>query len=255
MRNLARSTPPAAITPYLAEGIITEIREYTLITPLFGGGVKTFEYDPVTVVRASEVRGQLRFWWRACRGATSEKVTQSMKDRESAIWGKAYKKGEESIRTDKLVNIVVKNTSQNIKADYTDFPLYAGFPLQPTREERDKDPNVKKRPVYKNVSFQLTIRFPAELKHDIHAALWAWESFGGVGARTRRGFGALHLEKIDGKSNVDVPVSGDTNAVRIWLNNKLEEHVVAGTWLDGTPHLSVHPHVCFTKLFPNSMLA
>ena len=43
-------------------------RTYTLLTPLFGGGVEPREADPVSVVRATAVRGHLRFWWRAVRG-------------------------------------------------------------------------------------------------------------------------------------------------------------------------------------------
>ena len=44
-------------------------RTYTLLTPLFGGGVEPREADPVSVVRATAVRGHLRFWARAPGGA------------------------------------------------------------------------------------------------------------------------------------------------------------------------------------------
>jgi len=41
---------------------ITETRSYRLITPLFGGGVKAGVNDPITPIRASGIRGQLRFY-------------------------------------------------------------------------------------------------------------------------------------------------------------------------------------------------
>ena len=49
-------------------GWVTEIRKYKVITPLYGGGEETQKPDSVTTVRASEVRGHLRFWWRALHG-------------------------------------------------------------------------------------------------------------------------------------------------------------------------------------------
>ncbi len=44
-----------------------------LATTMFGGGVDAGSQDvatndPVTPIRGTEIRGQLRFWWRATRG-------------------------------------------------------------------------------------------------------------------------------------------------------------------------------------------
>src|SRR6266581_2483452 len=85
---------PPALTEKQNDKVITQVREYELITPLFGGGVVPGEADPVTIVRATEIRGQLRFWWRACRGGKPEFKgdTAEMKKAEDRIWGKAYEK-------------------------------------------------------------------------------------------------------------------------------------------------------------------
>ena len=40
-----------------------------LITPMYGGGVRPGEVDTEMPVRASAVRGQLRFWWRLLHAA------------------------------------------------------------------------------------------------------------------------------------------------------------------------------------------
>src|SRR5579862_2869390 len=40
-----------------------------VVTPLFGGGVDPGENDPHTLIRGTAIRGHLRFWWRATRGA------------------------------------------------------------------------------------------------------------------------------------------------------------------------------------------
>jgi CRISPR-associated protein Cmr1 len=44
---------------------------------------------------------------------------------------------------------------------------------------------------YGNSSFTLRFLYPEEIRADVEAALWAWESFGGLGGRTRRGFGSI----------------------------------------------------------------
>src|SRR5579863_5199518 len=96
----ALDTPPAVTFKEL--DIITQKREYQLITPLYGGGAIPAESDLVTVVRGSEVRGHLRFWWRACRGGKFKDVA-TMKEAEDAIWGAAYKKGDEPIPQERTI--------------------------------------------------------------------------------------------------------------------------------------------------------
>src|SRR6266700_2315149 len=96
----AIDTPPAVTLKEL--DIITQVREYQLITPLFGGGATPAEADPVTVVRGSEIRGHLRFWWRACRGGQFNNVA-AMKEAEDALWGAAYKKGDEPIPQERTI--------------------------------------------------------------------------------------------------------------------------------------------------------
>src|SRR5690348_18028890 len=106
MRKPPDVTPPTDITPRKLD-IIEQKRTYTLITPLYGGGVKVKEIDPITVVRATEIRGLLRFWWRACRGWKFEGNPAKMKAEEAAIWGKAYEKGDKGIPPEQSIQIIV----------------------------------------------------------------------------------------------------------------------------------------------------
>ena len=57
----------------------------TLVTPMFGGGVTAGEVDPEMPIRASSLRGQLRFWWRLLYGA-GKKPADLFAD-ESDLWG------------------------------------------------------------------------------------------------------------------------------------------------------------------------
>jgi CRISPR-associated protein Cmr1 len=232
------SGPPPDVTPIQKENVITQVREYQLITPLFGGGVAPGECDPVTVIRGTEIRGQLRFWWRATRGGRFTDI-KALKEEEDKIWGAPYKKGEKGVSHEETVQITVEVPTQGKGISLYPFtedenrrtrfhndkaPTYAAFPLQTSLGS-----------VQANVSFTLTISFPATKRPDIEAALWAWETFGGIGARTRRGFGALHLLKINGQTNVDLP---NANKPEEWIQEKLIRFVDGGKSPTGTPHLS-----------------
>lgn len=263
MRTYRNSTPPEITLKEQKEKVSTIKREYTLITPLFGGGAEPAERDLVTTIRATEIRGQLRFWWRACRAAKYETI-EELKAAEDAIWGKAHKKGDkDSLKYYQTVQIVVEVADKDRGEPEEPYPIsdkdrygnpkytapidrsknipgYAAFPLQPTQQELDKNrpPNGPKpivRQVYENIRFTLVIVFPEQYEADIEAALWAWQNFGGIGARTRRGFGALSLSR---PAEADLPASTSKNVVASWLNKQLALHVVDGKPPRGVPYLS-----------------
>jgi CRISPR-associated protein Cmr1 len=227
------------------DNVITQVREYQLITPLYGGGVNPNEADPITIVRATEIRGHLRFWWRACCGGRFGGNMEALKEEEDTIWGKAYKKGDNGIPFEQTIQILVNvnKAGELIKPFYMErrrvkstnnIPGYAAFPLQPDQEEQKKlEPYIPS--VRKDVSFAMTISYPQSHREDVEAALWAWETFGGVGARTRRGFGALHLLAIDGKPYRMLPASYD---VERWIREKLNLHVQSEIFQGDIPHLS-----------------
>lgn len=215
---------------------IWQVRRYKLITPLFGGGVEPNKADPITIVRGTEVRGHLRFWWRATRGGQFNHNLEAMRQAEAAIWGSAAAKDKPG-PSDVIINVKILNRGKpfqvqdnegrpvrnigDVKSPYS----YVAFPL---RDDKS-DP-----PVLGGVEFELAIRYPSGWMQDVEAALWAWETFGGLGARTRRGFGALQLVSVD-----DNPTPAlRSDEVEIELRNKLQQHMVLGTWPKNVPHLS-----------------
>lgn len=246
MRKPPDITPPETITPRQL-ALIEQKREYKLITPLYGGGVTPAEADPVTIIRATEIRGQLRFWWRACRGWKFGGEGAAMKAEEDAIWGKAYKKGDQGLSSEQTIQIIVEidpsKPGESIKPfvvqrkrarSINDIPDYAAFPLQPDRDKlQQPQPHIPD--VRKEVHFTLTIVYPQAKSEEVEAALWAWETFGGIGARTRRGFGALHLLKINDTPYKYSPFAG---GVEQWIAEQLEKYVKPGKFPAGIPHLS-----------------
>src|SRR6266567_6312018 len=105
---------PPEVTSQKQDNIITQIREYKLITPLFGGGVTAGEGDPVTLIRGTEIRGLLRFWWRACHGG-NYKTLEELKKAEDKIWGVANKKPDEN----KDANKKKEETSSQVQTERT----------------------------------------------------------------------------------------------------------------------------------------
>ncbi len=67
---------------------ITRSYSIQVVTPLFGGGVEPGRNDPVTLIRGAGIRGHLRFWWRATRGASYESEKE-LRKKEEEIWGTA----------------------------------------------------------------------------------------------------------------------------------------------------------------------
>jgi CRISPR-associated protein Cmr1 len=79
------------------------------------------------------------------------------------------------------------NQGQPVDIGATNSPyLYVAFPLQQSGGR-----------VFEDVTFTLSVSLPSDdeaLVEQVRAAFWAWDTFGGVGARTRRGFGALSCQ-------------------------------------------------------------
>lgn len=248
--------------------VVVQTRRYRLITPLFGGGVEPAQADHVTLIRATEIRGQLRFWWRAIRGGQPEfeGKLDGMKAREDEIWGAASKidkregDQEETQRGERVwierVQIVVevvdvgrtikpflvepnKKTGKLQAWPCNDIPGYAAFPLRPPDEllkSASRVEDVLIKDLQQGVIFVLHISFPREWENDIQSALWAWETFGGVGARTRRGFGALQREQIDDSEHIDLPPP-DPKKAEDWLREHLRYWVEGEKYPENVPYV------------------
>ena len=206
---------------------IEEERTYEVITFLMGGGVEPYEADPITTVRAAEIKGWLRYWWRATRGGGN---LDAMRQHEAEIWG--WSAGEqggpskvvvevETLNRGRAITHVRARRDQHVPLHHWRSPYsYVAFPLQ-----------TYTKPVLQGLRFALHLRYPKIYQQDVHAALWAWEVFGGIGARTRRGFGAL--KRMDEKASYP-----DQTTVIKWIQDHLRRYAGNGTWPSDVPHLS-----------------
>ncbi len=191
---MARRAPAPAIT---AEDLNRKIGEKEksaesewqtyqckLVTPMYGGGVKVGEVDREMPIRASEIRGQLRFWWRVACGPFASST--EMFDQERDIWGgigaesPIASKVEVRVFCQKLVDsdLVSSSDEKNPAIKYAFGSAAINGEAQWLK------------PGYE---FELKLRFPTSVATHVQTALYWWASFGGIGARTRRGFGAVQV--------------------------------------------------------------
>ncbi|WLE96577.1 MAG: type III-B CRISPR module RAMP protein Cmr1 [Candidatus Electrothrix communis] len=207
-----------------------------VITPIFGGGVKAGEPDTQMPIRASAIRGQLRYWWRFL--ATNRRVAplsgEALFKAERDIWGGMAEEGEDysskvklRIHIDPDVPIEIKpcatRHSRRVKNKWTEeyeekihvnydkaVPEYAMFPGR--GELPDEATGKKDKPpsdMIFRLSFILLISIEKDkngkkkisFKDEVEPALQWWASFGGIGARTRRGVGAIKVTDIEEKDN------------------------------------------------------
>jgi len=237
----------------------TRTYEIQVITPLFGGGVEAGKIDPELPIRPSSIRGHLRFWWRATKGAKYATI-ENLRQREGEIWG--------SMENPSPVVIVVTSVNldsptpcarydpNNERHRYDlrwnspfagrENPLpYILFPYQGKSPDslEPKDPSE----MIRSCNFTLTVKIPSTKKmaiyrseyneqrnkkhllplcdeddnliKDVEAAVWAWVNFGGIGARTRRGCGALFCKKAN-PENLEqfsiIPPVSDSQEIRSW---------------------------------------
>lgn len=166
-----------------------------LVTPMFGGGVKAGVVDEQMPVRASAIRGQLRFWWRiACGPFSSDK---EMFQREREIWGGIGDK--EAVASKVEIRVVAKaiedNQLQRSSRVAQNAIKYAFGPATINGEANW---------LAAGYDFTICMRYDASVAKDVETALRWFACFGGIGARTRRGFGALQVSALIAVSQEEV---------------------------------------------------
>jgi CRISPR-associated protein Cmr1 len=197
--------PPADfLTPRACAKTVEFDFTFRLITPMFGGGVEVNgpqkPHDPRTPIRIPSIRGQLRFWWRACNPTEVTTAEQLFED-EEALWGSTKQPSRVQICLvgDQPRATPVEVFSQPPGKTYwrvnreNEAIAYGVFPLQPPQKPKN---NEQRRPgVLWRIDQEITLHFrlPENLKNSVHEALNAWSLFGGIGGRTRRGFGAVEF--------------------------------------------------------------
>lgn len=194
-------------------------KEYTigLLTPLFGGGVNAGTPDASMPIRATSIRGHLEFWWRATRGAGYESSAKLFAAHQE-VWGSTelpspvevsvldfdadkpipcarYEEHSDGAGGKKAKRLVWNSSFVKTALPYALFPFQGELP-----KPREGSPGKEPALFVPSASFVLRLRFPEDRREDVETAIKAWLTFGGLGARTRRGCGALFCPEITPKN-------------------------------------------------------
>jgi len=197
-----------------------------VITPLFMSGA-----DQKTVeMRPPSIRGALRFWFRAMMGGLLKGDWQKVRQLEASIFGSPEQGSSWQVK-------VGENTLQTLRAHDAVGPLdegilYLGFNLfRRGRRPRGKppEPDTLERgcfwPSEKEENFSLQVAFCSNnliVQQVVLGTLWLLIHCGGLGARVRRGFGALDILEHRGNDLVDLawgwPQQGSKDFFHTQLN-------------------------------------
>jgi len=169
---------------------------YEVATPMFCAGA--FSYD--VRVRPASLRGVLRWWWRAAEygvlaGAADEKdVLTELAKREGALFGRASEGGG-SGAVGLRVTVPQKPSGQHWQNQVEPGSAYLGYGVvkpdgKPLRNCLAPSP----------VPFRVDLvcrGLADERLSSLERALRALGLFGGLGARSRRGWGSLALRGLE----------------------------------------------------------
>jgi CRISPR-associated protein Cmr1 len=194
-----RKTPPEPSVLAEAEAALAAAGDSSLwqryrcklVTPMYGGGVEKGKVDDRMPIRATSIRGQLRFWWRllnrnAYLSADGKPDHKALFEAERELWGGL---GDAGTLTASKVKVLVENPGK--------------FSLKNSAEQREPADkyafgaaanNGEANWVSEGLTWTLAIETPPEFLADVERTLRWWASFGGLGARTRRGFGAVEVK-------------------------------------------------------------
>lgn len=184
---------------------------YRIVTPMFCGGADGQQAE----LRAQSIKGVLRFWYRACV-LPKYKTWQAVQQAERYVFGDSNS-GQGIF----LLSVVQQNISAEYDENNRDMLqpgcAYLGYgPVGFSKRPGEaKGSNRVNRPyLQKDHTFTVQLFFRPqrengleEHKQDLMLALKAWGLLGGMGARARRGFGSVALERlvINGQEHWKMP--------------------------------------------------
>lgn len=180
------------------------------LTPAFLGGSDGSSAE----LRPPSIKGMLRFWWRAVNAGNFGLRLNEVKLNEAQIFGDASGNGRISsfliqVKSEHLDNSFSKDSFP--RNDYTLY-IVKGHRLNILEYlaygtyiyNRAQRRNVFNREYIKpGFRFELVFSLldKAESKgiiKELYSALAAWSCFGGLGAKSRNGFGSFTIESVDG---------------------------------------------------------
>jgi len=178
--------------------------QFEIVTPMFIGGADKQEAPEI---RPPSIKGALRFWWRALQwgaclkaAASEDQALQLLHKQEAELFGAAFKddKYGQGLCTLKLKNVVTKGVEESWPSNNDAGAGFLGYGLDKTQ---GGDPH--RKAINKgNFTVCLILKkgISSEQTEQLNNTLLIWGLLGGLGSRSRRGFGSVAIKKLGEKN-------------------------------------------------------
>lgn len=172
--------------------------EIEILTPMFlGGALQAIDGKPLCELRAQSIKGTLRYWYRTLIGHENTAI------KENTLFGSSDEKigvSKVRIKTEKK-NLAIYDKTQFPKiTEYMFKHPTKGFQMNPLDYLAYGPVDNKKLIAHKAFSpggtFSLVFFLNGcnEVQHiEFTKTLFLWLNFGGLGSRSRKGYGAIKL--------------------------------------------------------------
>ncbi|MDY0132203.1 MAG: type III-B CRISPR module RAMP protein Cmr1 [Desulforegulaceae bacterium] len=181
----------------------TSVFDVEFLTPAFAMGADGEHAE----LREQTLNGLLRFWWRAFFGSDN---LDEMQEKESQIFGSTSNKSDLKIFiSDKSFQSQIANIPKGASISVTSkgksFSIsiieYLAYGLY---EYKKGSGNVfTKGHIKENGKFNLNLEFSKKYEKQILTSLFLLNKFGGIGSRSRNGFGSLNIKGLSSSQITD----------------------------------------------------
>ncbi|MHB8474078.1 MAG: type III-B CRISPR module RAMP protein Cmr1 [Gammaproteobacteria bacterium] len=188
---------------------------FRIVTPMFIGGA---DQSPSDGIRPPSVKGALRFWWRALnwgvfrqkQGSDDASALQALHDEEVRLFGGSAEQGGQGVFLLSVRHEAVSPISSIIQP-FTGKAYLAGMGLG--------GPTVL--PTEKNfvISLRFRPRITQTVIQNIEEAVRVFGLVGGLGSRSRRGFGSV-VGLVRNGDNWRLPTERELEADCDWMKTK-----------------------------------
>ena len=172
---------------------------YQVTTPMFCGGANPADAE----LRIPSFKGALRFWWRALAWARLDGNLEEIKREEDELFGSADK-GQSRVSM-RLMCHKEPQTGAGHSLRAGPGAKYLGYGVM---EQRPRERHCLEAPF--NFKVRMRARdLDATQQSSLQDALTALGVFGGMGAKSRKGYGSLALQSliVDGEKKWNAPRS------------------------------------------------
>lgn len=180
--------------------------ELETVTPVFAAGATPRRIDPHTPIRPSAVRGALRQWFRATAvavlvprsgGTSQDALIKELARLEAQVFGDTERASPFAVLAPTFP-VTEQGALHHFPPGEPDRIRWAGLRYLGYGLFEDKLKGAQAIADHRRFDLRLALRRrgdreQADLRELLSATAWLWLNLGALGARSRRGFGAIRL--------------------------------------------------------------